>query len=266
MALPPCFHLADEVFPRVRAQTARRLVEQGWSQMRTAQALGLSQAMVSRHVTAPPPPSDALVDRLASELEKDLLLGSVAEGPSRWCAVLSISPSDEPLQDLLAAERLLRETPPLRVVPQIGLNVARALPGATGPHQVLSFPGRLVDAGGRLVVPAPPELGASGHLARCLLQLRRRDPSAFALASVRGGPAVAKAAIRLGWDVAQVGARRGGAQPEAAVLRAIDKAADPNVIHDPGAVGLEACLYLAGPDARAVAQRILQLDSALVKP
>ncbi|MEA3203875.1 MAG: hypothetical protein QOI63_1555, partial [Thermoplasmata archaeon] len=68
MPIPPCFHLADEVFPKVRAQAARRLVAQGWSQTKAAQALGLSQAMVSRHVAAPPAPTDPLVDRLTAEL------------------------------------------------------------------------------------------------------------------------------------------------------------------------------------------------------
>lgn len=261
MPLPPCFHLADEVFPKVRAQAARRLVARGWSQTRAAQALGLSQAMVSRHVATPPPPPDQLVDRLTAELEAGLLADAPAPaGPSPWCAALSVPGNDAPLQDLLEAERLLREGAPLRVVPQIGLNLARALPGATTPEQVLSFPGRIVAAGGRLVAPAPPELGASGHLARCLLRLRARDPAAFAIANVRGGPDLAKAAQRLGWSVAQVGARRGQGTDEA-VLRAIDRAADPHTVHDPGAVGLEPCLYLAGPDARSVARRILDLDA-----
>jgi predicted fused transcriptional regulator/phosphomethylpyrimidine kinase len=259
--LPPCFHLADEVFPKVRAQAARRLVAKGWSQTRTAQALGLSQAMVSRHVAASPPPADPLVDRLTAELEAELAQGAPANGSSRWCVALSASPGDDaPLQDLLEAERLLREAAPLRLVPQIGLNLARALPGAQRPEQVLSFPGRIIEAAGRLVTPLPPSLGASGHLARCLLHLRGRDAGALALASVRGGPAVAKAAQALGWSVAQVGARRGPDADEA-VLKAIDRAQDPRTVHDPGAVGIEPCLYLAGPDARSVAHRILQLDA-----
>jgi predicted fused transcriptional regulator/phosphomethylpyrimidine kinase len=257
--LPPCFHLADEVFPKVRAQAARRLVANGWSQTRAAQALNLSQAMVSRHVAAAPPAPDPLVDRLASELEAELSRGAPATGPSRWCNVLSAPADDAPLQDLLEAERLLREAAPLRVVPQIGLNLARALPAATEPGQVLSFPGRIVDAGGRLVAPAPPALGASGHLARCLLRLMQRDPAALAIANVRGGPATAKAAAALGWKVAQVGAQRDGSDD--AVLKAIDRAADPRTVHDPGAVGIEPCLYLAGPDARSVAHRILQLNA-----
>lgn len=261
MPLPPCFHLADEVFPKVRAQAARRLVAQGWSQTRAAQALGLSQAMVSRHVAAPAAPADPLVDKLTAELEAELLQGPAAQGASRWCVALSASPGDNvPLEDLLEAERLLMEAAPLGLVPQIGLNLARALPGARGPEQVLSFPGRIVEAGGRLVTPVPPTLGASGHLARCLLRLRERDPAALAIASVRGGPPVAKAAQALGWAVAQVGPRRAPDADEA-VLRAIDRADDPRTVHDPGAVGIEPCLYLAGPDARAVAHRILRLHA-----
>jgi len=264
--LPPCFHLADEVFPQVRAQAARRLVAQGWSQTRTAQALGLSQAMVSRHVAAAAPAPDALVDKLTAELEAELLQGPPRQGPSRWCAALSATRGDdEPLSDLLEAERDLRQAAPLGLVPQIGLNLARALPDATSAQQVLSFPGRLIEAGGRIVTPVAPALGASGHLARCLLAVRERDPSLHAIGSVRGGPAVAKAAKALGWRVATVSSRRPGEKdPDAAVLAAIARATDPATVHDAGAVGIEPCLYLAAADARTVAHRILQLHATLV--
>jgi predicted fused transcriptional regulator/phosphomethylpyrimidine kinase len=42
-------------------------------------------------------------------------------------------------------------------------------------------------------------------------------------------------------------------------------AAGTRLFHDPGAVGLEPCLYVAGPDARSVARLILALN-AKVEP
>jgi hypothetical protein len=257
--------LADEVFPRVRAEVARRLVAEGWSQTRAAQALGISQAMVSKYVAARPERADPLVARLGDELHAELTSNVKTTGPSSWCATLTVGQDhpggEEALADLLEAERMLRQASPLALMPQIGLNLARALPHSKGPDEVLSFPGRLVDAGGRLVTPAPPAFGASGHLARCLLHLRVRDPEALALASVRGGPAVAKALRALHWHATEAGGAR--RDPEAAVRHAIDQARDPRTIHDPGAVGIEPCLYLAGPDARSVAGRILRLEQAL---
>jgi predicted fused transcriptional regulator/phosphomethylpyrimidine kinase len=265
VALPACLRLSEEVFPRVRAAAARRLVGQGWSQARAAQAVGLSQPMVSRHLAAPAE-QDPLVLTMADELADEAANPRPhGAGASAWCATLAVGqerPGGEAaLADLLAAERLLRERNPIAVVPQVGLNLARALPASAKPEEVLAFPGRLVEAGGRLVAPAPPAFGGSGHLARLLLHLRGRDAASasapLALANVRGGKEAAAAAKKLGWTVATLS---GEGDAESRFRRAAAKA---DAYHDPGAVGTEPCLYLPGADARAVAQKILQLATVI---
>jgi predicted fused transcriptional regulator/phosphomethylpyrimidine kinase len=267
VAVPACLRLADEVFPRVRALAARRLVALGWSQARAGDALGLSQAMVSRHLAAPAP-SDPVAARLADDLVEALLRPAPAQGPSDWCGTLTIGQErpggGEALKDLLAAERLLRDANPVQVMPQVGLNLARALTEAASPDDVLAFPGRLVEAGGRIVSPAAPAFGGSGHLARVLLARRQaRGPRAddLALANVRGGADVLAAARRLGWAPATVS--RGRSAGEEPVLKAA-RASPAVALHDPGAVGLEPCLYVAGRTASEVAERILRLQASLV--
>src|SRR5687768_15440941 len=95
MTVPACLRLADEVFPRVRAIAARRLVELGWSQARAGDAVGLSQAMVSRHL-ATREPTDAVAQRLADDLVAALVAphsaGAAhgAHGPSEWCTTLTV--------------------------------------------------------------------------------------------------------------------------------------------------------------------------------
>ncbi|MEA3166241.1 MAG: hypothetical protein QOJ26_1110, partial [Thermoplasmata archaeon] len=111
MTVPACLRLADEVFPRVRAIAVRRLVEQGWSQSRAGDAVGLSQAMVSRHL-ATREPDDPMAQRLADDLVRSLVspeaTGS-AHGPSDWCTTLTVGQDrpggEDALRDLLAAER-----------------------------------------------------------------------------------------------------------------------------------------------------------------
>ena len=273
MTVPACLRLADEVFPRVRAIAARRLVAQGWSQSRAGTAVGLSQAMVSRHLAAAEP-DDAVAQRLAEDLVQALVSPQPAapsQGPSEWCATLTVGQEraggEDALRDLLAAERALRAGNPLRLMPQVGLNVARALPGAASADDVLAFPGRLVEAGGRILNPAPPVFGGSGHLARVLLARRQAQPQTLALANVRAGRDVLAAAKRLGWSVAQVhrgpGAEGAG---EASVLAAARASPKAVALHDPGAIGLEPCLYVAGSDASDAAARILLLHDNLVTP
>lgn len=266
MTVPACLRLADDVFPRVRAIAVRRLVDQGWSQQRAGQAAGLSQAMVSRHLAAREP-RDPVAQRLADDLVASLLTAPrPATGPSEWCATLTLG-QDRPggeaaLRDLLEAERLLRDANPSRLMPQVGLNLARAVPGATSAEDVLAFPGRLVEAGGRILSPAPPAFGGSGHLARVLLARREAGAPDLALANVRGGPDVLAAAKRLGWKVVAV--KRGPrSDADGPVLDAAKSSRAADALHDPGAVGLEPCLYVAGTDAVATARRILDLNDAL---
>ena len=269
MTVPACLRLADDVFPRVRAIAARRLVAQGWSQQRAGAAVGLSQAMVSRHLAAAEP-DDPVASRLADDLVAALLgpaAAQPADGPSTWCSTLTIGQEraggEDALRDLLDAERRLREANPAQLMPQVGLNLARAVPAAASPGDVLAFPGRIVEAGGRIVSPAPPAFGGSGHLAGVLLELRATRPAMLALANVRGGSDVLAAAKRLGWKVAPVrrGPRSNGDGP---VLEAARSARAADALHDPGAHGLEPCLYVPGSDAADAVGRLLRLHDALV--
>lgn len=283
--LPPCLAVGDDLFPQVRAAVARRLAGEGWSQMRVARALGISQAMVSRHVATPAHAMPPLARRLAEELHADVAGRPPGAGPRAaapaptaqgevpaWCSLVAAAsdpPRAEALSDLLEAEAALRAANPIRLVPQIGLNLARSLAGAKAPGDVLAFPGRIVEAGGRLVSPAAPAPGGSGHLARCLLHVQGHDATTLGMASARGGPPVRSAARGLGWHVAEISGRR-GPDMEAAFRRAVDRhvqrtGALPDAVHDPGAVGLEPCLYVPGPDARAATRKLLQLDP-LVNP
>lgn len=262
--LPPCFHLADEVFPQVRAEAARRLAAQGWSQVRIAQAVHLSQGMVSKHVAAKGTSKDPLVHRLVDELLAELEAGTRSRR-SPWCDTLSLGEgrpgAEAALADLLQAETRLRQAAPLRLMPQIGLNIARALADSRTPEDILSYPGRLVDVGGALVPPAPPAFGASGHLARCLLALRQREPSLFALANVHGGKRAAAAAAKAGFALIRIKPDPKGGS-EAAFGRTVRAAAKLNpFLLDDRTPGVEPCLYVAGRDAREVAARILALDA-----
>jgi predicted fused transcriptional regulator/phosphomethylpyrimidine kinase len=73
---------------------------------------------------------------------------------------------------------------------------------------------------------------------------------------------VLAAAKRLRMVVANVTrtAKSTGEEPVLAAAR-ISRAP---ALHDPGAIGLEPCLYVGGPDARSVAATLLHLHEALV--
>lgn len=220
--------------------------------------------MVSKHL-ATPPNTDALIERLADELAAEARAHKPRSGPSAWCSTLTEAQATPEahaaLEDLLAAEQALAANPPLHVMPQVGLNLAVAVPAAASPEDVIAFPARLLVVDGRLLRPAPPTFGGSGHLARVLLALRQRHGHA-AVANVRGGSEVVAKAKRLGWSVQAIERSPTDAQ-ESTLLAAIASARRaPLAVHDPGAIGLEACLYIAGPDARTVANHLLALQDS----
>lgn len=255
MALPACFHLAEDVFPRVRADAARRLVAAGWSQTRAADAIGVSQAMVSRYAQ-----QGAEQDPLVLRLSQDLVASVAGEAmpDSRWCAALAPTRThgDVAMSDLLSAEARLLAAAPVAIMPQVGLNIARASAAAKDIADVLAYPARIVAADTRLLRPAAPTWGASRHLATCLLALRQYDASLHAIANIRGGPAIAAAA---GAHITLAGE----GDREALFLAEAPHA--PRIVHDPGAIGYEPCLYIAGTDAQAVVDTILSI-AAKVTP
>ncbi|HVL88462.1 MAG TPA: thiamine-phosphate synthase family protein [Candidatus Thermoplasmatota archaeon] len=270
MGLAAFLATTEALAPLVRALASRELAREGWSQDRIAQALGVTQSMVSRYLAAKPPPADALAARLAEELCRELQDPPSAR-PDAWAALVletARSGADDALHDLLEAERALAAAAPLALVPQIGINLARAAQDATDPSRVAAFPGRIVEAAGRLVAPAPPAFGASDHLARCLLRARARDPAVQAMGSVRGGDDARRAAAREGLAPVDVSRRREARGDPDADFAAAVRAARPPIlaVHDPGAFGIEPCLYVAGPSARDVARRIVAIERNLVRP
>lgn len=263
MPVPPCFFLQQETFPKVRAEAARRLRDRGWSQTRIAQALQISQAMVSRYSHGPSE-DDPFVTRLVEELLGDLD-GQGGPDISPWCRSLGTTRdrpgAREAMADLLHAEHTLRQGRPSELMPQVGLNIAVALPGANTPRDVLSYPARIVHADGHILAPFPPALGASGHLARCLLLVRHRYQRLQALGNVRGSRAATEAAQSIGtvWHM-----ESGDADREEQLERHVQRTRrEPAFIADPGGFGIEPCLYVCGPDAATVARRILDIHARI---
>ena len=76
-----------------------------------------------------------------------------------------------------AVRRFSNATGVLAHVPNVGTNVAMALPDADDETDVAAVPGRIHAMRGRVNVPANPEFGASHHVATTLLSAASADPT-----------------------------------------------------------------------------------------
>ena len=160
------------------------------------------------------------------------------------------------LQDLRAGLRVLEATPGLaRVMPHVGANLARALPGARDATQVAAVPGRLIEVKGSVRAPAPPEFGVSRHVAEVLLAVLRADASKLACLNLAPTEPLLAAARAAGWRIERV-------PPEVerapASLR-FGGAVVPDLFHHDGAFGIEPQAYVVGTGATELALRIQHL-------
>jgi XRE family transcriptional regulator, thiamine biosynthesis regulator len=288
-AAPSCFNALTRLVPVVRAETARRLVKAGLQQERVAEHLGVSQAMVSKYLKRVPSLDGVGTNRLVAELADQSVQRALADEEKgsipAWCPVCdSLSargfscalqalpklhecvrqdrartPDDgaRVLDNLAAAAQIVHEMPLARLVPEVRSNLAMARPDAASLRDVAAFPGRLIEIRGEIREIAPPEFGASTHLADLLLRIRRSQKDVAAILNLRYGDDV-RHALKASKLKARI-LRRTPRELVAAVPAepALDAAIDA------GAFGIEPALYLLGASATDVIQKARRLLAAL---
>jgi predicted fused transcriptional regulator/phosphomethylpyrimidine kinase/predicted transcriptional regulator len=144
-------------------------------------------------------------------------------------------------------------------LPNVGTNVATALPGATDRTDVAAVPGRVYELRGRVEVPAEPEFGASQHVATAVLAASSVDPD------IRGGlnlvtdDALLAAARERGVEPVEFDAEYGG---RAEHLREQFADGVPRVAFHRGAFGVEPVTYVFGETAVEAAEFAVDLVAA----
>lgn len=97
--------------------------------------------------------------------------------------------ADIVLGNLVAALNILQSCPDFTLlIPEVRVNVAYALPGATTPKDVAAINGRLTAVRGLPYAPGMPDWAASDHLARRILESRKYDASVNAAINFKCDP------------------------------------------------------------------------------
>jgi hydroxymethylpyrimidine kinase/phosphomethylpyrimidine kinase len=156
-----------------------------------------------------------------------------------------------------------------KLIPEVGTNIAYALPGARTTDEVCAIPGRIIRVGGELHTCRDPAFGASSHMARGLMAVMRHDPSVRALMNVRYGDDVIAACAELNYRVGSFDrgrepderARENGQTMQWAIDQAIAEGEEvPDIIYDRGAYGKEPMVRVFGRDAMEAVRRAVAIS------
>lgn len=149
------------------------------------------------------------------------------------------------------------------LIPEIGMNIAYAKPGAVGVEEVVGVPGRIRPIRGFPRASGSPEFGGSDHVARAVLTMMGFEPSLRSAISLKFDWGVVEVCKDMGLVVSFFD--RSEEPPEVkrvdgrtipwGVEKAVEKIGRaPDVIYDLGDVGKEPMIFLFAPTALEVAQ------------
>jgi predicted fused transcriptional regulator/phosphomethylpyrimidine kinase len=145
----------------------------------------------------------------------------------------------------------------------VSVNIACAAGNAATPAEIIAVPGRIVRVRDRAKAMLPPEAGASMHMSRVLLLVRRVRPEIRACINLRYDKRMESVLKALGLRPLTISsqAHRDGADPTAEALdRALRQPRTPfDVIVDLGASGVEPNVYLLSKGAREASVLALEI-------
>jgi len=267
--IPPCVEMTEKVLPEVRRRTARILKDKGLGQNEIAAGLQVTQAMVSKYMNASPRSFGQEIDRavqaMAEELAEGILAGrSRAELTEAFCRAcfrmresgafcslhtiedcrlcMNIRGIEEAgdradaIRDVQAAVRMIERIHP-DMIPEVRVNIARAVEGAQGINDVVAIPGRMVEIKGRLMALTRPEFGASRHLSETLLDVMKEREGTRAVINILFSDEIERAMERTG--------------------------VEEDVIIDRGAFGREPCAYVLGRSATDAAAKVMRISEEM---
>jgi predicted fused transcriptional regulator/phosphomethylpyrimidine kinase len=155
------------------------------------------------------------------------------------------------------------------LVPQIRANVVVCDDTATSIKEVAGVPGRITVIDGRARALVSPRFGASSHTSELLLYAKELWTGVRSCLYISGRASVVTAAIKIGFRVVKLTESVSNSRKIIAAVKAMQKIPGPRTtypaIHDPGGFGVEPILYLFGPTAKQLSEKIVELGDSLIE-
>jgi len=179
------------------------------------------------------------------------------------------------LMSLEKAKTLLEATPEVAMlVPEVGMNIAMAIPHAESIDDVAAIEGRIVKTSEGARAAGNPRFGCSSHLARYILEIVKQDESKRAAINLKFSNNILETLEELGVTMSFYDRRK---EPEEikkvdgmtvswGVKQAVKRIGKvPDVIYHRGDVGKEPVIVILGQQAYDLAKHTAQLAREIGK-
>ena len=173
----------------------------------------------------------------------------------------------EVLEALTRTVEWLEATRLARLIPEVGSQIAYALPYARTPAEVAGLKGRLVAYGPGVRAVGPPAFGATRHTAKVVLAAKRFDPAIRAAMPLAYSKKTLEACDQMGLKIGSFSRQeepqeikgKEGSSLEWGTTRAFEEHGVVDVVYDLGEKGKEPIIRLLGRDPEQLADRALAI-------
>lgn len=275
--MTPCEVLCKEVFPKVKVDVAKQLVNKGFSQQIIAEKLGISQAMVSKYILKEDKPSSlvsafskVISELIVDDIPKEQFVNTICElcftirERGTFCGLcfknckscIKIrskgNKRQEVINDIKKAVKLLERYNLVFLMPEVRMNICMAVPDAKTKYEIAAIPGRLVKIKARIRALTEPEFGASNHLAKVLLMAMKVDKDIRAVSNIKYDNKIRLRLNKLKFRYSKFDRKR-HKHINLVMKQGLD------CIIDIGAFGIEPCVYIFGSNAIDVVKKIIKI-------
>jgi phosphomethylpyrimidine kinase len=212
--------------------------------------------------------------KIAKDFVVEAIKGSVPVGKgvgpvNQLAGLLHNSERYTVLQDMKEGVRILTECRDFAgLIPEVGCNIAMALPAAGSTADIAAVTGRIVKVKGTAQVVGDIDFGASSHVARIILASMKYDPIFRAAVNIRYSEQLIDICKELDFSISSFSREE---EPEDAhtmdwgTANAIETHGGiPDIISDKGGIGKEAMIRIIGHSATEVAHKAAKIAERYV--
>lgn len=179
---------------------------------------------------------------------------------------MSSAGQEETIESVGNAVKRISEYMKPSMIPEVGMNIAYAMPGATSVNEVAAVEGRIVRKGTGVFAVGDVKMGASDHVARIVLTAMKFDPDMRSAANIRYSADIVEVLERMPLEVRSFDRSRepqGVSTMDWGVASCCSEDDVPDVVYDLGAVGKEPMIRIIGVDPDSVVNNILMLSERI---